>query len=231
MESMHKRGGSGDGTADVAAVSALDEPTRGHLYDLICDAAVPIGRDEAANALGIPRKTAAFHLDKLAEVGLLEISFARRGGRRGPGAGRPSKFYHRAQRQIAVQIPARAYEMAGKLLADAVAESERTGDSALRCLSRGAAALGREIGAGSGATVADLMAVLRKHGYEPRLEDGTIVLANCPFHSLVRDHTAMVCGMNLDLIGGAIEGARCEGCHARLEPHDGYCCVRIDPAS
>ena len=46
----------------------------------------------------------------------------------------------------------------------------------------------------------DILALLAEHGYEPRVEGAEIVLANCPFHALARDHTALVCGMNLHLL-------------------------------
>src|SRR5664280_3642410 len=83
---------SGEVSADVAAVASLDEPTRRGIYDHVCAHSSPVSRDEVTEALGIPRRTAAFHLDRLAELGLLSVSFARRSGRSGPGAGRTAKL-------------------------------------------------------------------------------------------------------------------------------------------
>ncbi|MDN5759310.1 MAG: helix-turn-helix domain-containing protein [Tomitella sp.] len=219
------------GTTDLAAVAALDEPTRRRLYEFVCSRSEAVSRDDAVAALGLRRKTAAFHLDRLAEAGLLQVDFARRNGRSGPGAGRPSKLYRRAAREISVRLPERSYELAGQLLAQAVDDAERTGGSPRRYLSQRAAALGREFGAGVEPTLDQIMDELRRHGYEPRVEDGTIVLANCPFHVLVGEHTEMVCGMNLDLLTGLLEGTHCAGCRARLDPQAGYCCVRIDPGA
>ena len=51
----------------------------------------------------------------------------------------------------------------------------------------------------------DVLALLAEHGYEPRVEGAEIVLANCPFHALARDHTALVCGMNLHLLTALLE--------------------------
>ena len=59
------------------------------------------------------RHQAKFHLDRLEAEGLLETEFARLGGRSGPGAGRTSKLYRRAAREIAVSLPDREYELAG----------------------------------------------------------------------------------------------------------------------
>ena len=88
-----------------------------------------VSRDEAATALGLARTTAAFHLDRLVDEGLLGVEFARRTGRSGPGAGRPSKLYRRSGCQVDVSVPERRYELAARLLADAVAGAERSGAS------------------------------------------------------------------------------------------------------
>ena len=67
-------------------------------------------------------------------------------------------------------------------------------------------------------------------GFEPRtVEHDDIVLGNCPFHSLARQHTDLVCGMNLSLINGLLDGLAATDLTARLDPAPGYCCVRIDP--
>ncbi|MCP3804117.1 hypothetical protein NLX83_33080 [Allokutzneria sp. A3M-2-11 16] len=52
-------------------------------------------------------------------------------------------------------------------------------------------------------------------------------LGNCPFHSLAKRHTEMVCGMNLHLLNGLLEGLAATGFTARLEPTPGHCCVRL----
>src|SRR5688500_11781867 len=75
---------------DVASVGSLGDQTRRALYDFVVRQAEPAGRDEAAAAAGVGRTLAAYHLDRMVEDGLLEVSFARRTGRSGPGAGRPS---------------------------------------------------------------------------------------------------------------------------------------------
>ncbi len=108
----------------VGAVAALDEPTRRRLYDYIARSRQPVGRDQAARALGIARVTAAFHLDRLAAQGLLEVSHQRLTGRSGPGAGRPAKLYRRAGGEVAVALPPRHYDLAGALLAEAIETSE-----------------------------------------------------------------------------------------------------------
>ena len=79
----------------ISSIAALDQPLRRDLYRLLSSDDGWVTRDEASEALGIARSVAAFHLDKLADAGVAEITFERTTGRTGPGAGRPSKLYRR----------------------------------------------------------------------------------------------------------------------------------------
>jgi predicted ArsR family transcriptional regulator len=209
----------------IDAVAALAEPTRRRLYEHVARSAQPVSRDDASAALGLPRATAAFHLDRLAADGLLEVSRQRRTGRSGPGAGRPAKFYRRAADTVAVSLPERRYDLAGELLAAAVEEAERTGERPGAVLARRAQERGEALGREAGA----VGAVLEACGYEPREDgDGAVVLGNCPFHVLAADHTDLVCGMNLRFLDGVLTGAGEGGLTARLAPAEGLCCVRLE---
>ncbi|MEU6881541.1 helix-turn-helix domain-containing protein [Streptomyces sp. NPDC046712] len=212
----------------VSAIAALDEPTRRRLYDHVVRQSDPVSRDEAAAALGLARKTAAFHLDRLADESLLDVVYERRSGRSGPGAGRPAKLYRRSARQVAVSLPDRRYELAGRLLAQAVEESDATGEPVREALHRKAEELGRQLGEQDETNVFDL---LERHGFEPHREDDAIVLANCPFHVLAQEHTQTVCGMNLHLLRGVLSGLDPAGLEACLDPRPGRCCVRLQPAA
>ncbi|UUU28588.1 helix-turn-helix domain-containing protein [Streptomyces sp. CA-210063] len=212
----------------VSAVAALDEPTRRRLYDHVVRQPGPVSRDEAAEALGLARQTAAFHLDRLADESLLDVVYERRSGRTGPGAGRPAKLYRRSDKQVTVSLPERHYELAGRLLAQALEESEATGEPVRAVLHRKAHELGTQL---AGPGQADLLAVLEENGFEPRCDGDAIILGNCPFHALARAHTQTVCGMNLHLLRGALEGLVDSGLQARLAPSPGHCCVRLEPTS
>src|SRR5688500_2086751 len=130
----------------LAAVSLLDEPVRRRLYDWVVAQARPVGREEAAGALGLTRALATFHLDRLEAGGLLEAGYKRLTGRVGPGAGRPARVYWRADREFSVMLPERRYERAAQLFAAAL---ERLGDGTPpEALREEARALGEEIGGG-----------------------------------------------------------------------------------
>ncbi|MHA6793917.1 helix-turn-helix transcriptional regulator [Pseudonocardia bannensis] len=218
----------------VAAVAALDEPTRRRLYDYVVRQPGPVSRDEAATALELPRTTAAFHLDRLADQRLLDVVFERRTGRTGPGAGRPAKLYRRATCEITVSLPERRYDLAGQLLAATVEDADRSGVSPRAVLDRRAYELGAQLAQSARAAAggqdgrATAWRVLEAYGYEPRAHDSDVALGNCPFHALVRQHTELVCGMNLRVLTGLLDGLAPTGLGARLDPASGRCCVKLE---
>ncbi|WIX99430.1 helix-turn-helix domain-containing protein [Amycolatopsis mongoliensis] len=210
----------------LAAVAALDEPTRRRLYEYVVRRPDPVSRDDVASALGVPRATVAFHLDRLVEEGLLVVEYERRSGRTGPGAGRPAKLYRRSDRQVSVSVPERHYELAGELLASAIEEADESGGSAREILGRRARDHGAELAAGG----SDVVGTLEEHGFEPRVEGDGVLLGNCPFQRLARTHPRLVCEMNLGLVEGMLDGAGARRLRARLDPQPGFCCVRLAPA-
>jgi predicted ArsR family transcriptional regulator len=224
--------------SQVSAVAALDEPTRRRLYDFVVRQPSPVSRDEAAEVVGAPRTTVAFHLDRLVTEGLLEVVHERRSGRSGPGAGRPAKLYRRSTAQIEVSLPDRRYELAALLLAAAVAEADTTGEPPRTVLDRRARDLGQEMGREVGRTGQEAhdgrsatLRALESFGFEPRTSDTAIVLGNCPFHTLAQQHTNLVCGMNLRLLDGLLDGLAVTDLTAHLAPAPGQCCVRLDPTA
>jgi predicted ArsR family transcriptional regulator len=141
------------GGPDLASLSSLDDPVRRRLYEVVTRQAGPVGRDEAASAARVGRALAVYHLDKLVESGLLTASYQRPDGRSGPGAGRPAKLYARAEREFAVNVPPREYELAARLLVQVV-ESDPSGRSGA-ALREAAHRLGTELGSGFRLDAAD----------------------------------------------------------------------------
>ena len=221
------------GGPDLASLSSLDDPLRRRLYEVVTSQPGPVSRDEAASAAGIGRALAVYHLDKLVESGLLTASYQRPPGRSGPGAGRPAKMYARSDREFAVTVPPREYELAARLLVQAV-EADPS-DRSRTALAGAARRLGTELGsafrpaAGEGDVAGrDVKGVLTQQGYEPCCDtDGVIRLRNCPFHQLAEQHRELVCGMNLALVEGLVEGLGADGWRPALDPRPGQCCVAI----
>jgi predicted ArsR family transcriptional regulator len=221
----------------VVRLAALGEPIRRALYRYVITQPAAVGREQAAAALGVAPHVAKFHLDKLEADGLLDSEYSRPPGRSGPGAGRPAKRYRRSTRELSVSLPERHYDLAGRIMAQAIAAATASGTPVAETLHEAAAAEGRQLGDRVNARLghhggpADLghavEVALAEYGYEPRGDD-VITLANCPFHALAREHTDIVCGMNLDLLNGMLDTCDSGGLHARLDPAPGRCCVTLN---
>lgn len=211
------------------AAGALADAARRRLYAYVAAQGHPVGRDEAARATGMAAHSARFHLDRLVEEGLLETEFRRLSGRSGPGAGRPAKLYRRADTEVAVTLPPRRYDLLGRVLAAAVQRS-LAGAALPAALAAEARAAGEQDAAEldrPGDDLARVGAVLDERGFEPRPDEAGLVLHNCPFDALAREHTALVCGVNHDYVAGVVDGLGCRGVRAVLDPAPGRCCVRV----
>jgi predicted ArsR family transcriptional regulator len=218
----------------ITAVAALAEPTRRALYDLVAASPAAVGRDDAVTALGISRELAAFHLDRLVDVGLLTTEYRRRSGRTGPGAGRPAKFYRRSAGEVDLSIPPRRYDRAAELMASAL--QRLAGRSGIEALVRVARERGVRVGVdarrpagrrtGRRPSLRGLIDVLDNAGYEPDVvTEGTVCLRNCPYKLLVEDHRDLLCGMNLAWAEGVVDGLGVQGVTVALAPEPGRCCV------
>ena len=227
-------------TDPIEALALLEEPNRRRLYELVTVSREPVSRDEAAAELGISRELAAFHLDRLLGAGLLETDYRRRGGRTGPGAGRPSKLYRRSNWDLSVSFPTRHYDVAAELLATALDRLDAPSSA------EAVAAVARELGTHAGADarrsagprpgrrrlMTVLLDLLRGSGYVPEVDQqsGAICLRNCPYHNLVERHRALTCGMNLAWADGVADALGDSGLIPELAPKPGYCCVVFQPA-
>jgi predicted ArsR family transcriptional regulator len=221
-----------DFAADVVRVAALSEPVRRRLYRYVVAQAWPVSRENAAANVGVAPHVAKFHLDRLAADGLLDVEYRRPPGRSGPGAGRPTKLYRRADRDITVSLPERRYDLAGQVMAEALTIAARETRPVQDTIRVAARAAGQQLADSAEPDPADspqqmVGDLLARYGYEPRATDDGVVLANCPFHHLARKYTELICGMNLDLIDGVLDRL-CPGrLQARLDPGPNHCCVAI----
>ncbi|MDR7082410.1 putative ArsR family transcriptional regulator [Arthrobacter ginsengisoli] len=235
----------------IAAVASLGDENRRKLFDFVAAAGCAVSRDDAAGALGLPRSTASFQLDRLVQDGLLAVEFRKLGARGGPGSGRPAKLYLAAVREVAASVPDRNYDLAAELLVSAIEESTAGGGSARDALERTAYARGqaaaRSKAQGAGPSEARDAAAddsfaefLAAEGYRPEDDAaGGLVLLNCPFHRIAAGHTEVVCAMNGAFLAGAAAGCGIDPARVQalaiedLRSHGAalpaQCCARIRP--
>jgi predicted ArsR family transcriptional regulator len=224
----------------LVALGTLGDPIRRALFRYVAAQPEPVGREQAAAAVGVAHHVARFHLDRLHDAGLLQVEYRRPAGRGGPGAGRPTKLYRPTSTEFSASVPERRYDIAGLVLARAMAAAVDEGTPVGQALEEAACdaghALGREAKAHRSrsrrhqpAALAAALDTLEAHGFTPRRDNGGYVLANCPFRALAQEQPDVVCRLNLALVTGLLEEAGVGTATARLEPADDRCCVTVRP--
>ena len=226
----------------VGAVASLGEPTRRALYEYVAGSG-GLGRARYRGGCRRPRaghrRTPPRPPRRPTDCSTSTISVGP--GRRGPGRGAPREAVpprrvatsmsrcHRATYELAGSVARRRgryvasrrhrhHERPGRHRARRRAAGSPTRSARRHRRRRRARPARRRV----------VLDALADRGFEPRpAGDGTVVLRNCPFHTLARQHTDLICGMNLCLLDAAIDGVGETGLDARLEPEEGFCCVKL----
>lgn len=184
--------------------AALGDPTRRHVFFVVRASGSDRSKDEVAEAVGIDRRLAGFHLDKLVQYGFLDADFRRDPGRSGPGAGRPAKRYRLADAEVLMALPERHYDLLATLLLRAAREGNDQG-----ALERVGYDFGFEVGvaevaagrATPGASLTEAMQgmvrLLSRYGFGARSEsEGSLRACACPFEELAFDDPERICGLD-----------------------------------
>lgn len=236
-------GGYPDGVDEewaLGVLSLLNDDIRRRLYHFVRGRAHAVTRDEAAKALGISSKLAAFHLDRLVEGGLLEADFVTPVDLR-RGVGRAPKRYRPSLLEVSLSVPERRYDLVGEILVDALGQVGASGHP-VETACQVAYRKGESIGAtrrqelrrgrlGAERTIGEVRAMLDSLGFEPADDRDGLALRNCPFHALAQRDPQLVCGLNAAFVDGMLRGLGNSTVSAELAPQPGMCCVRIRPPS
>lgn len=227
----------GADSRQLRAVAALADDTRRTLFEMACDATEPLTREQAAAAVGISRKLAAFHLDKLVQAGLLVAAYDP--GSRAHRLGRAPKAYRLADADVHISIPDRRPQTLARILVDALRTAqpnESAADAADRAAWEAGHRLAQSVRAGirrpgrlsAERALAAAERVLREQGYQPiRESPSTLRLLNCPFSTLSAEATEVVCGLNERLITGLLDGLGATATKAEAAPRPRGCCVVV----
>ena len=194
---------------------AFGDPTRRALYRLVAEAADPLSAGEAAELVGVHRTVARAHLQRLAEIGLLQVR-----SRRGARGGRPAKVYVVAPEPLVAALPPRRYERLAALLVSALKRS--TSDEAEAVAAAGAVGwqfgreeVGRLSVAGTAGwdesggqlrlTAPVAQRWLDDNGYRATVLDASsvdICLRNCVFRELAAAEPLLVCALDRGILRG-----------------------------
>jgi predicted ArsR family transcriptional regulator len=194
----------------TADAQVLADERRRAVYLYVSRSRSPVTVNEIAEAFEIHRNAAKHHLDRLLDAGLLRAEFKRVNGRRGPGAGRPSKLYSSTDVEISFSLPERHYDLLAHLLLQAMTQGDDLETTGAR--------FGRQLAAAKrtdepGLAVADgVRSVLDGLGFQASVDtDGDghvwITTENCPFGWVaVEASDGQVCRLDRAIIAGVLDG-------------------------
>jgi predicted ArsR family transcriptional regulator len=196
-------------------VAALGDGTRRRVFFTVREADRLMGKDDVAEVVGITRRLAGFHLDKLVEQGFLRAEFKRRTGRTGPGAGRPAKLYALAEAEQDSRLEVKHYDLLAELLLRTM--GDRSGEDPQAVLERVGYEFGRELGeaereagrspsyASTTDAVMGVVGVLTRFGFGASVnEEGRITARMCPFEEMAKVDPQRVCGLDRAIWRGVL---------------------------
>lgn len=185
-------------------LKALGDNTRYAIYLELARSPRPLATAEIADTLGLHPNTVRPHLDRMREVGLLDVAVDGRGE-----VGRPQHRYSLASAAPSLGLEPPTMPVLARMV---LAMATRLGASPTD-----AVAVGETEGHARAAVYDDapstleaLVADLDRLGFDPIVADGdddataVVAFANCPFADLARAHPDLVCGLHRGLIAGFV---------------------------
>jgi predicted ArsR family transcriptional regulator len=203
---------------------ALGDNTRYAIYLELARSPVPLSTTEIADSLELHPNTVRPHLERMREVGLLDVDADSRGT-----VGRPQHRWSLAPEAPSLGLEPSGFRLLARLLAGVAAaggaDSEMVADAG-RAEGRRSGA--RRAAAGTQSCLEALVDELADLGFDPAVgEDGeltTVAFASCPFREVASEFPSLVCHLHRGIVEGIVEGVPnaevAVGTFATLEDRD-----------
>jgi predicted ArsR family transcriptional regulator len=201
----------------LAVFKALGDNTRYAIYLELARASRPLATAEIAETLDLHPNTVRPHLERMRDVGLLEVDVENRGA-----VGRPQHRYSLAPDAPSLGLEPPTFPVLARMLLRVAAQGRLGADEAVKA--------GREQGrqdagrTSSSRCVDALVTRLDALGFDPAVirEEASAVVAftHCPFRELAEEDPDLVCGLHRGLVEGfvaAAGGARVQSFHTLLD--------------
>jgi predicted ArsR family transcriptional regulator len=187
---------------------ALGDNTRYAIYLELARSAQPLGTSEISDALGLHPNTVRPHLERMRDVGLLEVQTDTRGQ-----VGRPQHRYSIAAEAPSLGLEKSAFRTLARMLAGVAAKAGLSADDVAdvgRVQGRTDAAAHQ----GTRGCARALVGELADLGFDPAaVQDGnstTIAFTHCPFQELAEVFPELVCHLHRGIVEGFVD-ARGDG--------------------
>ncbi|HEY2815185.1 MAG TPA: helix-turn-helix domain-containing protein [Acidimicrobiales bacterium] len=185
-------------------LKTLGDNTRYAIYLELARAPHPLATADIAETLGLHVNTVRPHLERMREVGLLEVQSDNRGS-----VGRPQHRYLLAPDAPSLGLEPPTFPILARMLLRAARLAGAGAEDA--------ADAGREQGRVGGAKVKRrscidaLVGELDRLGFDPAIagdyDTATIAFAHCPFRELAEANPDLVCSLHRGMVEGFVEAA------------------------
>ena len=191
--------------APLDLLKALGDNTRYAIYLELARSPLPLSTAEVAEALDLHVNTVRPQMERMREVGLLEVTADHRGA-----PGRPQHRYAVAADAPSLGLEPPTFPMLARML---VGAATRAGATAAEALAAGyeqgvdeAEAESGRPGAGLPCTDA-VVGLLARLGFDPEAADGgdgttTVAFARCPFQAYAEEQPELICSLHRGLVEG-----------------------------
>lgn len=203
------------GAIDPRTHRALAGATRVRILERLRALGTGSTAAELAAEVGVHANTVRLHLDQLTDAGLVTRAVEAR-----TTPGRPRVLFT-AVVQAPDEPPADdGYrELAGVLAAHIESSSPRAADDAARAgRAWGRTLTQRQDVPDPAAATGHLVRLMDRLGFAPTAAGTSIELHRCPFRQVAEEHSAVVCGVHLGLMQGALDNLGAPLRADRLEP-------------
>jgi len=206
-------------------LKALGDETRFQIYCWLCERDQPVTITEVAGAFHLHPNTVRPHLDHLYNADLVRLDTRPQGT-----VGRPQHRYTAVKTDIELRPSVGGYEFLAHLLAETCCRQDLSIGAALevgRCA-------GRDLVSGENNTSPDcriarktadtgvektgenafdakavgmkvLVEEMDKLGFEPAVDEASLLFANCPFRALAQAYPDLVCSLHEGIVTGVLE--------------------------
>lgn len=196
--------GSTPGPVRLEVLKTLGDNTRYAIYLELARSPRPLTTAEIAETLQLHANTVRPHLERMRDLGLVEVTTAPTGA-----VGRPQHRYSIDSEAPSLGLEPPAFPLLTRVLLEGAAAAGIAPDDLVEA-GRDQGAAGRRA-ADPALTCADaLEADLTALGFDPaRVDEGgstTMAFTHCPFRELAEAHPVLVCSVHRGMVEGFVDG-------------------------
>lgn len=192
---------------------ALGDNTRYAIYLELARSSAPLSTSDIAQTLGLHPNTVRPHLERMREIGLLDVEADSRGS-----VGRPQHRYFLTDDAPTLGLEPSSYRLLATLLAG-VASNGRPVPDEVAAIGRQRGRLAaseraddtRPVGTRAAACLRGLVAELSELGFDPVVSNDadttTVAFSRCPFADLAAVFPDLVCHLHRGIVEGFVEEA------------------------